>query len=85
MREVHADLRVFALSGRAMLEAKARAGDLDRAVAAGVGWIRFERAVARAEALSTPESLDPTADLVARHAAVKRFGPALQGDRMNGS
>ena len=77
MREVHADLRVFALSGRAMLEAKAHAGDLDRAVAAGVGWIRFERAVARAEALSTPESLDPTADLVARHASVKRFGPAL--------
>ena len=29
MREVHADLRVFALSGRAMLEAKAHAGDLD--------------------------------------------------------
>ena len=77
MREVHADLRVFALSGRAMLEAKARAGDLDRAVAAGVGWIRFERAVARAEALSTPELLDPTADLVARHASVKRFGPEL--------
>lgn len=77
MREMHADLRVFALSGRAMLEAKARAGDLDRAVAAGVGWIRFERAVARAETLSTPELLDPTADLVARHASVKRFGPAL--------
>ena len=77
MHEVQADLRVFALSGRAMLEAKQRGGDLDDAVAAGVGWSRFEAAVARAEALSTPEALDPTADLVARHASVKRFGPPL--------
>ena len=42
VREVQADLRVFALSGRAMLEAKGRDGDLDDAVAAGVGWARFE-------------------------------------------
>ena len=33
--------------------------------------------VARAEALSGSEALDPTANLVARHASVKRFGPAL--------
>jgi TnpA family transposase len=77
MREVQADLRVFALSGRAMLEAKQRDGGLDDAVAAGVGWPRFEAAVVRAEALSAPEVLDPTADLVARHASVKQFGPAL--------
>jgi hypothetical protein len=60
-----------------MLEAKQRGGDLDDAVAAGVGWSRFEAAVARAEALSAPEALDPAADLVARHASVKRFGPPL--------
>jgi hypothetical protein len=77
MREVQADLRVFALSGRAMLKAKSRDGDLNDAVAAGVGWSRFEAAVARAEALSAPEALDPTADLVARHASVKQFGPAM--------
>lgn len=77
MRGVQADLRIFALSGRAMLEAKLRGGDLDDAVAAGVGWGRFEAAVARAEALSAPNALDPTADLVARHASVKQFGPAL--------
>lgn len=75
MREVQTDLRVFALSGRAMIEAKSRGGDLDDAVAAGV--VRFEAAVARAEALSAPEALDPTTDLVARHASVKQFGPAL--------
>lgn len=77
MRGVQADLRVFALSGRAMLDARARSGNLDDAVAAGVGWLRFEAAVARAEALSAPEVLDPTADLVARHASVRQFGPAL--------
>jgi TnpA family transposase len=77
MREVQADLRVFALSGRAMLEAKQCDGGLDDAVATGVGWPRFEAAVVRAEALSAPEVLDPTADLVARHASVKQFGPAL--------
>jgi hypothetical protein len=77
MREVQADLRVFALSGRAMLEAKQCDRGLDDAVAAGVGWHRFEAAVVRAEALSAPEVLDPTADLVARHASVRQFGPAL--------
>ena len=56
---------------------KGACGDLGDAVAAGVGWVRFEAAVARAEALSAPEVLDPTADLVARHASVKQFGPAL--------
>jgi TnpA family transposase len=77
MREVQADLRVFALSGRAMLKAREHGGDLDDAVAAGVGWSRFEAAVTRAEALSAPQALDPTADLVTRHASVKQFGPAL--------
>jgi hypothetical protein len=77
MHEVPADLRVFALSGRAMLEARQRGGDLDDAVATGIGWSRFEAAVARAKTLSAPEALDPTADLVARHASVRRFGPAL--------
>lgn len=77
MRGVQADLRVFALSGRAMLVAKERGGDLGDAIAAAAGWARFEAAVARAEALSAPEVLDPTTDLVARHASVRQFGPAL--------
>jgi len=77
MRGVQADLRVFALSGRGLLEARARGGDLDDAVAARVGWTRFEAAVARAEVLSAPEVLDPTTDLVARHASVRQFAPAL--------
>jgi hypothetical protein len=77
MREVQSDLRVFALSGRAMIEARRRGEDLDGAVAAKVSWARFETAVARAEALSGPELVDPTADLVARHKSVRVFGPRL--------
>ncbi len=37
MREVQGDLRVFALSGRAMIEARRRGKDLDGAVEAKVG------------------------------------------------
>jgi hypothetical protein len=51
MREVQADLRVFAASGRAMIEARRLDGNLEGAVAAKVRWPRFEAAVARAEAL----------------------------------
>lgn len=77
MREVQVDLRVFALSGRAMVDARQRGEDLDAAVAAKVGWARFEAAVARAEALSGPELVDPTAELVVRHKSVRVFGPRL--------
>src|SRR5918911_5087949 len=69
--------RAFALSGRALIEARQRGDDLDDALAAKVGWTRFEAAVARAEALSGPELVDPTAELVARHRSVRVFGPRL--------
>jgi TnpA family transposase len=77
MREVQGDLRVFALTGRAMIEARQSGEDLDRAVAAKVGWARFEAAVAHAETLAAPELVDPTAELVARHKSVRAFGPRL--------
>jgi hypothetical protein len=77
MREVQGDLRVFALTGRAMIEARQSGEDLDRAVAAKVGWSRFEAAVAHAEAMAAPELVDPTAELVARHKSVRAFGPRL--------
>ena len=77
MREVQADLRVFAASGRAMIEARRLDGNLEGAVAAKVGWPRFEAAVARAEALCAPELVDPTTELIARHKSVRVFGPLL--------
>lgn len=77
MREAQEDLRVFALSGRAMLEARETGADLNQAIAAKVGWSRFEQAVARAEALAAPELIDPTAELVKRHQTVRKFGPRL--------
>lgn len=77
MRAVQGDLRVFALSGRAMIAARGRGEDLDAAVADKVGWTRFEAAVARAEALCGPERIDPTAELIARHRSVRVFAPRL--------
>jgi len=77
MREVQGDLQLFALSGRAMIEARQSGADLDQAVEAKVGWSRFEAAVAHAEALAAPELVDPTAALVARHQSVRKFGPRL--------
>ncbi|MBV8506475.1 MAG: DUF4158 domain-containing protein [Alphaproteobacteria bacterium] len=77
MREVQADLRVFAVSGRALIEARDGGADLGEAIAAKTGWTRFEAAVSRAEALSAPDLTDPTADLIARHKTVRLFGPLL--------
>lgn len=77
MREVQADLRIFAVSGRALINARGSGADLGEAVATQVGWPRFEAAVVRAEALCGPELVDPTAELVARHKTVRVFGPQM--------
>ncbi|NEU14985.1 Tn3 family transposase [Methylobacterium sp. BTF04] len=77
MREVQGDLHVLALTGRAMIEARRTGADLEQAVAAKVGWTRFEAAVAHAEALAAPELVDPTAELVMRHRTLRMFGPRL--------
>lgn len=77
MREVQGDLGVFARSGRALVDAHEQGGDLAPAVQGTVGWTRFKVAVIRAEALSAPDLIDPTAELVTRHKSVRVFGPAL--------
>jgi TnpA family transposase len=77
MREVQADLRTLALGGRALVEAQEAGRDIKAAVEAKVGWARFKAAIDRAEAMSAPEVLDPTGDLVARYRTVRVFGPAL--------
>ena len=77
MREVQGDLGVFARSGRALVDAHEQGGDLAPAVQGTVGWNRFKAAVIRAEVLSAPDLIDPTAELVTRHRSVRVFGPAL--------
>jgi hypothetical protein len=44
MREVQGDLRVFTLSGRALIKARRQGDDLEAAIAAKVSWSRFEAA-----------------------------------------
>jgi TnpA family transposase len=77
MRDAQADLRIFAVSGRALIDARCSGGDLGEAVAAQVGWPRFEAAVARAEALCGWKLIDPMAELVAWHKSVRVFGPQM--------
>ena len=77
MREVQGDLGVFAKSGRALVDAHEQGGDLAPAVQGTVCWNRFKAAVIRAETLSAPDLIDPTAELVTRHRSVRVFGPAL--------
>lgn len=77
MREIQADLRTLGAAGRAMIEARERGADIAAAVEAKVDWRRFVAAVAHAEALSRPDTLDRTAELIAKHRTVRLFGPAL--------
>lgn len=77
MREVLVDLRVLAAAGRALVEAQEAGRDVRQAVEGKVGWERYKATIDRAEAMSAPEVLDPTADLVARYRTVRSFGPAL--------
>ncbi|MBV8578758.1 MAG: transposase [Acetobacteraceae bacterium] len=53
MRDVQSDLRVFAPSGRALIEAGDCGADLGEAVATKIGWSRFEAAVARGNSQRT--------------------------------
>ena len=77
MREIQGDLRLFAVSGRALVDAHVRKQDLGVALQTAVGWRHFEAAVVRAEVVSAPDHIDPTAELVTRHRSVRLFGPAL--------
>lgn len=77
MREIQADLRTLGLAGRALIDARDKGADVVAAVDAKVDWHHFVTAVTHAEAMSRPESLDRTAELIARHRTVRLFGPAL--------
>ena len=67
----------LAVSGRALVDAHVRKQDLGVALQTAVGWRHFEAAVVRAEVVSAPDHIDPTAELVTRHRSVRLFGPAL--------
>ena len=77
VREVHRDLRQFAVSGRSLVEARKAGGDLAAALDGLGGWERYEALVERAEAATQDRAVDPTAELIARHRSVRLFAPAL--------
>ena len=77
VREVHRDLRQFAVSGWSLVETRKAGGDLAAALDGLGGWERYEALVERAEAATKNHAIDPTAELIVRHRSVRLFAPAL--------
>ena len=77
LRDAQGHLRVLARAGRAMIAAHEGDADPVAAVDLAVGWARFLRAVAEAEGLARPETLDVRADLVRRWPTMRQFAPEV--------
>jgi len=76
-REMQGYLRTLGLAGRALIDAQEKGTDVLVAVQKKVDWKRFVAAVGEAERIARPEAIDRTAELIARYATVRLFGPAL--------
>src|SRR5581483_11481262 len=79
VRAINDKVRLLAKLGAALLQARDRGADLDKAVAAAVGWDKLARNVEEAELLARPDKADlPT--LAARAWPVlHRLGPVFLG------
>ena len=77
LRDAQSHLRVLTRAGRAMIAAHEGDTDPVAAVDLAVGWARFLRAVAEAEGVARPETLDVRAELVRRWPTMRQFAPAL--------
>ena len=77
LRDAQSYLRLLARAGRALIAAREEEADAAEAVEQAVGWVPFLRAVAEAERLAQPETVDVRAELVQRWSAMRQFAPAL--------
>jgi TnpA family transposase len=77
LRDAQSYLRLLARAGRALIAAREEGVDAAEAVEQAVGWVPFLRAVAEAERLAQPETVDVRAELVRRWPATRQFAPAL--------
>ena len=66
LRDAQRHLRLLALAGRAVIAAQEDGMDAAEAVECAVGWEPFLRAVAEAEQIAQPETVDVRAELVQR-------------------
>ena len=77
LRDAQHHLRLLARAGRAIVAAREDGTDAAEAVESAVGWGPFLRAVAEAEQIARPETVDVRAELVQRWPAMRQFAPAL--------
>ena len=77
LRDAQRHLRLLAHAGRALIAAREDGTDAAEAVEGAVGWGPFLRAVAEAEQIAQPETVDVRAELVQRWPAMRQFAPAL--------
>jgi TnpA family transposase len=77
LRDAQRHLRLLARAGRALIAAREDETDAAEAVENAVGWGPFLRAVAEAEQIARPETVDVRAELVQRWPAMRQFAPAL--------
>ena len=76
-RAVNDKVRLLAKLGAALIEAKNRGADLDRAVASAVGWERLAASVAAAERLARPDKVDLKALAGRAWPVMHRLGPMV--------
>lgn len=77
LRDTQRHLRLLARAGRALIAAREDGTDATEALKSAVGWGPFLRAVAEAEQIAQPETVDVRAELVQRWPAMRQFTPAL--------
>jgi TnpA family transposase len=77
LRDAQRHLRLLARAGRALIAAREDGTDAAEAVEDAVGWGPFLRAVAEAEQIARPETLEVRAELVQRWSAMRQFAPAF--------
>ncbi len=77
LRDAQGHLRLLARAGRALIAARDEGVDAAEAVEEAVGWAPFLRAIAEAERLAQPETVDVRAELVQRWPTTRQFAPAL--------
>lgn len=84
VRSLQAQLRLLTASCRHLIAARAQGIDSLSAIT-GIDWSRLDEAVAGAETLTAPETIDRTAELIERHRSIRpAVGPFLNAFQFRG-
>ena len=78
-RAINDKVRLLAKLGVALIEARNSGADLDKAVAAAIGWDKLARNVAEAERLARPDKADLPALAARAWPVLHRLGPLFLG------